>query len=363
MERQTQDTVFADRLKQARKMRGWSLAMLRENMEGLVSVAALSKYEKGQNLPSSRVLVALAEALGVSIDYLFRDFSVDLGRIRFRKLSSVQKKTVDQTVEQAREFFERYFEIEEIVGAVQPFEPVFRPGQHCDPEELASLVRQEWNVGNDPIANVHALLEDHGIKVWYANDCDERFDGFSAHTDRGPVAVVANHLFAVRKRMTALHEAAHILLKPFGIADEKEEEKLVSRFTGALLLPAEPLKAILGTTRKTISFPELLEIKKRFGISMAGVMMRARDLGIITGDELTTFFRFRAGKKWRMAKREPWDEEAACVFPETNHRFQQLVFRAHAEESITTSQAASYLDKSVEEVINLLNASPCSVPR
>ncbi len=361
MENKPTDAVFGERLKQARRMRGWSLAELRERMGGLVSIAALSKYEKGQTMASSRVLVALAEALEVSLDYLFRDFSVNLGRIRFRKLSSIQKKAVDQTVERARDFFERYFEIEEIVGAVQPFKPVFRPGQLADPEELAARVREKWNVGNDPIANVHALLEDQGIKVWYADDCDERFDGFSAHTDRGPVAVVARHLPAVRKRMTALHEGAHILLEPLRL-DPKEEEKFVPSFTGALLLPAEPLKALLGTKRKTISFPELLEIKKRFGISMSGVMMRARDLGIITGDELTTFFRFRAGKKWRSEKREPWDEEAARVFPETNHRFRQLVFRAHAEETISTSQAASYLGLTVEEVTRLLN-DPVSTPQ
>lgn len=355
------DNVFAERLKQARRMRGWSLAELREQIGGLVSIAALSKYEKGQTMASSRVLVSLAEALEVSLDYLFRDFTVELERIRFRKLSSMQKKAVDQTVEQAREFFERYFEIEEIVGAVQPYESVFRPGQQGDPEELALRVREKWNVGNDPIPNVHALLEDHGIKLWFADDCDKRFDGFSAHTDRGPVAVVARHLPAVRKRMTALHEAAHILLEPLGM-DPKEEEKFVPGFTGALLLPADSLKAILGTKRKTISFPELLEIKKRYGISMSGVMMRARDLGIITGDEVTTFFRFRAGKKWRSEKKEPWDEEAGQVFPETNHRFRQLVFRAHAEEAISTSQAASYLGLSVEEVSRLLN-DPASSPR
>ena len=346
--------TFGRRLKQARKMRGWSLAELRSRIDEMVSVAALSKYEKSQSMASSGVLVALSEALEVSLDYLFRDFSVSLERLRFRKLSTLSKKELERVIEQARDFFERYFEIEEIVGEFHRFDPVFNSGQNLDVEEMASLVRKKWKIGQDPIPNVHALLEDVGIKVWYAEDCHEKFDGFSAETERGPVAVVSRKMSAARQRMTALHEIAHILLKPLGMKHD-EEEKFVVKLTGALLLPRDPLKALLGNSRKNITFGELLEIKKRFGISMSAVMVRARDLEIIPEQACTNFFRFGPGGKWRSAKEEPWDKELSDLFSEQNSRFQQLVYRAFSEELISLSQTASYLGESVEETNRLVH--------
>lgn len=307
-------------------------------------------------MASSRVLVALSEALEVPIDYFFRDFEVKLDRIRFRKASRLPKKEQGRVEEEARDFFERYCEIEEIVGCeVARFEFPGRLRDAEDFEGMALALREEWKMGEEPIPNVHALLEEKGIKVWMARDHDDGFDGFSADTDRGPVIVVSGSKSPARVRMTALHELAHILSKPLGM-DEKEEEKFVPRFTGAILLPGEALRAALGRKRSNITLGELLEIKKRFGVSMGGVLARARELEIITAETYAGFYRFGPAKKWRSEKAEPHDEELRQLFPETSTRFRQLVFRAFGEELITLSQAAAYLGKSVDETHRLLNA-------
>lgn len=348
----TIENTFGKRLVQARKMKGWSLAKLREQIGEMVSVAALSKYEKGQSMASSAVLVALSEALDVSLDYLFREFKVNLERIRFRKLSSYPKKEQNKVTEHARDFFERYFQIEEIVATQAKFESPIK-AHALDYEKIASELRKAWNIGEDPISNVHALLEENGIKVWYTKECADGFDGFSAETERGPVIVVSAKITAARKRMTALHELAHILCEPLQM-DEKEEEKFVKGLTGAILLPAKALKSMLGTTRKDISLGELLAIKKRYGISMGGVIMRAAQLNIIRQDYVRRFYSLGPGKKWR--KLEPWDEELGKIFPETHYRYRQLVYRGYGEDLITISQAADYLECSVEEANRQLNA-------
>jgi Zn-dependent peptidase ImmA (M78 family) len=327
-------------------MQGLSLAELREKMGNIVTIAAISKYENGQSLASSTVIVALADALNTTAEFFFRDFDVELKRVRFRKLTKVPAKDTASIQERAKDYFEKYFQIEEITSARKTYEAILEstltPGHIPDPEELAEIVRAKWGIGNDPIPNVHALLEDNGIKVWYPDECHPDFDGFSADTDHGPVAVVSNNIGAPRKRMTGLHELAHILVEPFKLP-EKEEESLVKEFTSAILLPRAALLDALGTFRKKIEFEELFAIKRRFGISVAGIMMRARKLGIINESVCTSFFRFGAGKKWRMARKEPDDDSLARVFPETHNRFRTLVFRAIAEELITVSQAAEFL--------------------
>lgn len=346
--------IFGKRVKQARVMKGWSLAKLREHMENPVSVAALSKYEKGLSMASSKVLISLSKALEVSMDYFFREFEVELERIRFRKLSSLPKREQGIATERARDFFERYFQLEEICGAVVKFESPLKNSYGFSHEDMADELRQKWDIGKNPISNVHALLEEKGIKVSYARDSEKGFDGFSANTSRGPVIVVNIDKSAARLRMTALHELAHILCNPLNM-DEKEEEKFVPSFTGALLLPRKSLLDILGNKRKHIPLGELSAIKMRYGISMAGILARARDLEIITADTYRRYYIYGPAKEWRSKKVEPNDKELEAIFPESHYRFNQLVSRAYGEELITISQAASYLDKSVEETNNILN--------
>jgi transcriptional regulator with XRE-family HTH domain len=50
-----------------------------------VSKQMISKYEKGDSIPSSKMLIKLAKALEVKMDYFFLPSSVELGEINFRK--------------------------------------------------------------------------------------------------------------------------------------------------------------------------------------------------------------------------------------------------------------------------------------
>ena len=55
--------VFPVRLKSARKMMGWSLQDLADNLGIPITKQALNKYESGQMKPGSDVLLALAKVL------------------------------------------------------------------------------------------------------------------------------------------------------------------------------------------------------------------------------------------------------------------------------------------------------------
>lgn len=68
MNKQTND-IFSRRLRQARMMKGFSLEKLSQCVTPAITRQAINKYEKGLMMPDSRVLIALAAALGVKIDY------------------------------------------------------------------------------------------------------------------------------------------------------------------------------------------------------------------------------------------------------------------------------------------------------
>ena len=59
--------MFSERLKLARERYGLSLRSLSLRLGGLVSARAIGKYERGELLPNSTVVIALAKALDVSV--------------------------------------------------------------------------------------------------------------------------------------------------------------------------------------------------------------------------------------------------------------------------------------------------------
>lgn len=341
--------LFALRLHQARTMRGLSLRGLSDAVKGAVSHNALAKYEHGKMMPDSEVLSVLARALGQSPDFFFRPVALKLSKLRYRKRNSLQTKAQRALEQSALEYFERYHEIEEILDQRPSFPGRLRIAPLRLPEDAdaaADRLRTAWMLGRDALPNVVEMVEAHGIKVYEVDTRERAFDGFSAETEAGPVIVLAGWLNdnLLRKRMTTIHELAHIVLPLPESLSERDEEAIVKRFAGALLLPRERFEAAFGSTRHMISLAELIDLKANFGASIWAIMMRARELGLITE---AVFHRFlQVQRTWNLDQGEPGDD--AYRGNETYSRFRQLVHRAASEDQISLSKGASLLNQGVD---------------
>lgn len=343
--------VFSRRLRQARIIKGYSLRQLSEAVGGAVSHNALAKYEGAAMLPDSRVLIALARALDEPTEFFFRPFSANVGAVRFRCKARLPEKRAAAIRELSTASLERYREIEELTGDVRQFQPLFeseRVSTVEDGERLAERTRVAWNLGDDPIPNVHELLEEKGIKVVEIPDDRRDFDGLSACTDIGPVIVLASHLNAnvPRKRFTEAHELAHVLLPKAPGMVEKQEEALAHRFAGAFLMPSSSFAAAFGKNRAAISLGELMTLKMRFGASMMAIMKRAHQLGLIADYTHRQFCKFVNANRWR-TQGEPDDEKYAAL--EDDCRYRQLVLRAVAEDLVSASKGAALMNCPLDE--------------
>jgi hypothetical protein len=97
--------------------------------------------------------------------------------------------------------------------------------------------------------------------------------------------------------------------------------------------------AEFGKIHSGISLAELVEMKVSFGAAIWAIMMRARQLGLISE---AVFLRFcKVAAPWRSAKEEPGDERYQGN--ESHSRFRQLVQRAVAEDQISMSKGAALL--------------------
>ncbi len=354
---------FGERLRRARLMRGLSLrdVAVKLGESGIqLSHAALQKYEKGLMGPDSTVLLALAQIFALEPGYFFRHKELTLGHIEFRKLSKFPQREVDRVREEAADFFEKYLQIEEILELkAEPLPRIdlsgISPGDEAAlsaaVEKAAERIRREWKLGEDALPNVREMLEEHSIKIVEV-EAPESFNGFSGWADeRTPVIVLARWLNTdlPRKRFTALHELGHlVLILPEGIS-AKIKETLCHRFAGAMLLPAAALRKRLGTKRPDgISYPERLGIKTDWGISIAALMHRVKDLGIITASQYSSFCFLN--RKHRKSEPGRWLGE------EKSDRYEQLVYRAASQELITRAKAAELLGVSLRKFDELFSS-------
>ena len=343
--------IFAERFKSARLLNGFSLQELAVALSNRVTRQALHRYEKGEVIPDSEMINLLSDALNVRPDFFFRDTKVVIGEVEYRKLKRMPAKEEAKIIEQTKEYLGRYLELEEIIGIANPFvNPLASRAEITTYEQIndaANYLRKEWNLGTDPIFNVVELLEDKHIKV-VKIDADLTFDGLQTKVN-GVIPVVAYNVKKIIKpdriRFTLLHELGHLLLK-FGDVSEKQKETLCNQFAGAMLLPDTAIREELGDNRNRLFIPELGNIKKQYGISMQAIVMRARACNIINDNYTKQFFFMMAHNNWKID--EPIDYEGV----EQSNRFDQLLYRALAEEQISMSKAAALKNQKLAEFRN-----------
>src|SRR5262245_63483070 len=107
--------MFGERLKLARKKAGFSLRGLSEALDNRISAQAIGKYERGEMMPSSGILLALAKTLEVSLDYLMGARVHQLDRVEFRKKSGTSAQDPERVEATVIEHVEQYLTIEEIL--------------------------------------------------------------------------------------------------------------------------------------------------------------------------------------------------------------------------------------------------------
>jgi len=339
-------SLFGQRLKSARIMAKLSMDKLTAKIDNIVSKQSISKYENGIMLPNnSKIVISIAQALHVPVDYFYKNNEISLSEINFRKKASLGKKETESIRQRVKDYLERYFEIEELLNIDNNFE---NPLKECnityDPESIekaALKVRKAWEIGEkSSITSVVNLFEKNNIKI-IELDVPEGFEGLSGYVNGKPFIVINKDVPNDRKRFTALHELAHLIL--YFKKDAHINEKICHAFAGAFLITKKVLEELLGNRNK-ILLTELITIKEQYGISIQAIMAREFFLGFISDYNYTNFNIYF--NKMRYRKKEPGDY---CV-KEYSDRFMQLIYHAVAERVISISKASSLARKSISEI-------------
>lgn len=114
------------------------------------------------------MLLRLAIALDVKVEYFFRMRRVSLRTAAWRKRSSLPSKMEKSILSQAQDWLERYLEVEDLFPDrpdVSPASELLKNvkgpvGSLDEAEKKADELRTLWDIGSDPIENLTELLEE-----------------------------------------------------------------------------------------------------------------------------------------------------------------------------------------------------------
>jgi len=344
--------MLSTRLKQLRLARGLSLDELAAKMGGIVTKQALSKYELGTAQPTPVVLNKLAAALGVKASYFWSEPAVKVEFVAYRRKSTLPKREQEKVESLVIRTLEERLKILSLISRDEKIEiPVkkWKVKKLEDVDQAAAELREQWELGMEPIANLVGTLEARWIQV-IEIDADERFDGISAiasdvreNVVSGAAVVTRRGISRDRQRFSLAHELGHIVLAP---SKDIDEEKAAHRFGAALLAPADAVRREVGPRRTLVQAEELFLLKKRYGMSIQAFVRRLLELGIINDSHY---------KQWVMdISRLGWrKEEPGELPPEQPQWFRQQVLRLFTEKVITKEAAETVLDESIEDGVPL----------
>lgn len=355
---------FGSRLKEARLARG----LFKNALGDMIGVTgtAITRYEDGLDKPHPDKFDALVNALAFPRQFfLTPPWPEEIGVVHWRSRTSESKSAREMTEQRMRWLCEIYafldseveFQSMDLPEVDLPADFNLITGNQI--ERAAEAIRKAWGFRLAPIPDVTLALENAGIPVAQMNISSEKQDGFcfsSPELDRTFVGINIENASAARTRLDVAHELGHIILhrrvtraQANSPAAHKILEKQAFRFAGAFLFPRE---AFIEEA-PIISLDYLCSLKRRWGMAISAMIVRASDLELIGPEEKAYLFRSLTRRRWRGAFREPYDSEMELEKPRMLRRAFEALLQSGYFSNSTILASLPYPTREIEQIAGL----------
>lgn len=239
--------------------------------------------------------------------------------------------------------------------------------QNTIPQEAADILRKHWRLGNKPIENIVYLVESNGLVVTDFATSTGDVDAFSHKIIYGQdetylIGYSQNKKTAARIHFDIAHELGHILLhnwredlENIDKEDFKDIEQEAHSFAAAFLLPEKEFAEDVRPYATNLAY--YTELKKRWKVSIAAMIRRAKDLEIITNDDYSKLMRNM--QKQGIRKVEPLDDELMTAEPSLLRQavkilFEQKVFTpSEFLEELSAEYGLTIYPSDIESLLSL----------
>lgn len=299
---------LGEAIETARRARGLTQGQLADALH--LGQGTLSRYESGLRDPDDRTLGLLADALGVTSEFLRRAGGTRgaMAVEAHMRRRTTARPTVWRRLEARLNMYRMHsrYLLEEVSIRADQVVPTFDPFD-VNPADSARLVRMQWRMPIGPVCNLTAWLEGAGCLVLTEDFGTPRVDGLSQWIDDHPVILINNRAPTDRRRLTLAHELGHLCLHATYVGIDLEQE--ANAFAAEFLMPADVIRSEL----RRLSLGRLHDLKRAWGVSMQALVERAHDLDLITATQRTNFYKTFSAKGWRTC--EPVSDELAPEEP------------------------------------------------
>jgi Zn-dependent peptidase ImmA (M78 family)/DNA-binding XRE family transcriptional regulator len=348
---------LAKNLKRLRAAKGLSQKVL--GKESGVPLSAIQGIELQRGQPQIRAIQAIATALDVRLEILFRPVR-ELSGVRFRSEKRLRNRS--NILAKVSRWLDDYAFLEKILEKKTPFSlaNIDRPD---DVKEFAGICRERLGLGpGEPVDDIFGLLEDAGIKVFPLTETDsEGFFGLSVSEANGGPAVIVNvwdKISVERRIFSAAHEFGHLMmhLDAYDVAKENEdesEEGEADRFAGHFLMPDQEFKKQYEDNKGLNLYDMVCNIKKNFHVSYKTVLHRLIEL---KKENKSIWWRFQQILHQEFGRSFQSNEEPNGLreFDFREGIFNSLAKEAFEKDLISQSRCAELLQISIEEIRELL---------
>jgi len=342
--------TLGNRLREARLAAELSTRALAASLKtaGLqLSHVTLSKYERNESAPTTTTLAVIAAVLGKDPSW-FEGESHALAGVRFRSLKSSPARAKQSFVQTSLPWLRAYVHVHALLRRTPPrgLRTAARPNELG--KRLAMRLREAYKLGSYPIPSVVRILENSDIRV-IEMDAIDGIDAFAAQFGPHRVVVVNRRLSPDRMRLTLAHELGHVLYEDCMHDRPVNEHDIESRafeFASHLLIPDAELAEAFALK----SMVRLVHYKERFGVSLAAMVFRAKQDGLIA--PLT------AQRLWREFSKLGWRrQEPGRVPSDTPIRMESLLDSALRQKHASLAELARVSGLSEEQIkVRILQA-------
>jgi Zn-dependent peptidase ImmA (M78 family)/DNA-binding XRE family transcriptional regulator len=143
------------------------------------------------------------------------------------------------------------------------------------PQRIAQMVRASWGLPLGPVGNLVAALESAGGIVYRISFGTRQLDAVSHWPPNMPPVILLNaDASGDRLRFSLAHELGHMVMHRI---PNQEMEKEADQFAAEFLMPAREIRSDL----LRLDLTKAAQLKPYWKVSMAALVLRARDLGVI----------------------------------------------------------------------------------
>jgi Zn-dependent peptidase ImmA (M78 family)/DNA-binding XRE family transcriptional regulator len=264
------------RIKRAREARDISQLELAEAV-GL-SQAAISNIESGTRALRVDELIAISHALGEEPDYFLVSTREKRGTVGVMLRAEVADLPLPDFSTAINVF------LDEIEDA--PLPPAKIAIKARNPESAARQVLKASGRQKLPV-DVHAVARDLGVAV-FLRPFPAALSALLLRHDKNAFIGVNNHQAPVRQRFSIAHELGHFVLAhrdhiiDYGVPEAVEgelpgydwdHERAANQFAAELLMPADHVRADVGTT-------SLSRLARRYDVSQEAMGFRLANLAL-----------------------------------------------------------------------------------